>query len=388
MRVLFFGMDPGDAAYPRNRNLVSALKACGVEVFEIHGDLVGTYDRRMEIVRNPRKVLPLFLALLKSCVALTRAYARIQALDAILVGHPGHVHVFLARIIASAGRQRPLVVHDVFLPLHEALVEDRGLLKKAGAAAKAVHLLETWSCRAADLCLVDTGAHALYLQQTHGLHAGRVLSLFVGPTIRPPAPFPVRAAPGPTFKLLFVGTYIPLHGAEIILQAARVLRDIPGIRFLLVGRGQTRAAMEGLAVAWGLPNVLFLDWVPTEGLGDFLRAHDLALGVFGTTPKTGRVIPSKVYDICAAGMPFVTADTPAIREVFTHGKNAWLVPPGDPEALARAILALRADPGLRDRIAAGAFRVSWEAFSLERIGRRLLTALQERTALPMSLSAP
>ena len=102
-----------------------------------------------------------------------------------------------------------------------------------------------------------------------------------------------------------------------------------------------------------------------------IRSHDLSLGVFGVTPKTFRVIPSKVYDICAAGVPFITADTPAIREVFTHKKNAYLVPPGNPNALAEAILDLKNDPELRLRISQSSFETG------KSIGNALLKIIHE-----------
>jgi glycosyltransferase involved in cell wall biosynthesis len=124
-----------------------------------------------------------------------------------------------------------------------------------------------------------------------------------------------------------------------------------------------------------LSRVRFTGWLPTGQLGDVLRAHHLALGIFGTTPKAGRVIPSKVYDICAAGAAFVTADTPAIREVFTHLENAFLVPAGSPRHLADAILRLKSDPELRFRLAAAALKTGRAAFSQDRIGLQVLAAV-------------
>jgi glycosyltransferase involved in cell wall biosynthesis len=77
------------------------------------------------------------------------------------------------------------------------------------------------------------------------------------------------------------------------------------------------------------------------------------LGVFGGSDKAKRVIPNKAFQALACGVPLVTADTPAARELLTDGSDALLVPPADPEALAAAIRRLAADGALAAGIAAG-----------------------------------
>ena len=136
--------------------------------------------------------------------------------------------------------------------------------------------------------------------------------------------------------------------------------------------------MEALAEEWRLSNVVFQNWIPTSRLGQFIRSCDVALGVFGKTTKAQRVIPSKVFDICAVGVAFITADTPAVREVFSHGENACLVPAYDPQALADAILELESNHTLKNRIAAGALHTGESTFSLREIGSDLLEIINEK----------
>jgi glycosyltransferase involved in cell wall biosynthesis len=83
------------------------------------------------------------------------------------------------------------------------------------------------------------------------------------------------------------------------------------------------------------------------------------------------VIPNKVYQCAAVGRPVITADTPAIREVFEPGTTIWLVPPGDAKALADAIALLAEDVCLRERLARQAARFMAEKFSLTRQAERL-----------------
>src|SRR5207248_1186889 len=95
------------------------------------------------------------------------------------------------------------------------------------------------------------------------------------------------------------------------------------------------------------------------------------LGVFGATPKSNRVIPCKVYDSLAAGLPVITADTRAIRTLLKDRETALLVPPGDAAALAEAILLLAKDPALRERLGSAGLRLFRERASPERLGRQL-----------------
>jgi glycosyltransferase involved in cell wall biosynthesis len=203
-----------------------------------------------------------------------------------------------------------------------------------------------------------------------------VFPIYVGPTITNKYESPISATTD-QFKVVYVGTYIPLHGVDIILECAKELQAEKEISFHMIGSGQLQAEMKIRVNQWGLKNVTFRDWVSTDQLGDVIRTYDLSLGVFGSTPKTSRVIPSKVYDICAAGVPFITADTPAIREVFTHEKNAYLVPPGNYLKLTEAILTLKNNPDQRMRISHASFAMGRSIFSLEQIGHDLLKIIND-----------
>jgi len=90
------------------------------------------------------------------------------------------------------------------------------------------------------------------------------------------------------------------------------------------------------------------------------------LGVFGTGAKTARVIPNKVFQALACARPLVTADTPAVRELLAHERDALLVPAGDPGALAAAVRRLAGDPSLRRRLGA-AGRATYEEHAAESV---------------------
>jgi glycosyltransferase involved in cell wall biosynthesis len=376
LKILYFGIYSKGVEYPRNNNLIRALRLNGVEVIELHYELAESFEKRFSVIQSPIKAIKFFGGILLSFVSLSLGFIKIPPVDIVIVGHPAYFHIHLAKLLRKMFQKNAILVYDIFFPLYEALVEDRKLVSRDNLQGRLLYRFEKTCCGCADICLIDTETHKQYLMSAYGLPSEKVLSVFVGATIDQQSSS-YSWLEQETFNVIFVGTYIPLHGVDIILGAARHLQANHSIRFSIVGKGQLRQDMEQLAFEWELSNVTFYDWIQTDKLGQFISSHDLALGVFGITSKTSRVIPSKIFDICAVGVPFITSDTPAVREVFAHRKNAYLVAPGDPVALANAIVELKEDTDLRNVIAEGARNIGEGCFSLWEIGKGFLAEISK-----------
>ena len=185
---------------------------------------------------------------------------------------------------------------------------------------------------------------------------------------------PDRAAPvagpgarlrsGAAFTVLFFGSFLPLHGVDAVVEAARaVLRRDPDVRFRFVGSGDTWARARALASDLGAANCAFEPWVPLAALPALIASADVALGIFGRTDKARRVVPHKVFQSLGMRKPVITARTPAVEEFFAHGENIWLCDEPYAETLADAVLRLKADAALRERLAAGGYRTVKERFT-------------------------
>ncbi|MDD4319284.1 MAG: glycosyltransferase [Candidatus Peribacteraceae bacterium] len=257
--------------------------------------------------------------------------------DTVLVTFPGHYLVPLAWLLTR--RPRKTLLFDAFVSLYDSNVSDRRLFSPWHPRAWMAFLMDIVSCHLADRVLVDTQAQKEFFCRRFRLSPERVEVVYLRARedlFKPPAQ---QRSAHAAFDVFFYGSYIPLQGIETILRAAAIVQKNNGhIRFMLVGGGQTQAEMRALSQALQLQNVTFRPPVGIEELPSLIRDADLCLGIFGTSDKALRVIPHKVYDAVACGVPVVTADTPAIRERFASHPLVSLCPPGDPAALANAIL--------------------------------------------------
>jgi glycosyltransferase involved in cell wall biosynthesis len=268
-----------------------------------------------------------------------------------VVGYPGHLDLAVAHRVAAG---KP-VVFNPLVSLSDTFVADRNRFTATSVAGRVLRAIDRQALRAADLVVADTQADADFLAELAGIPRTRVEVCFVGAEERVFSP---EWEPAKPFEALFVGKLIPLHGLETVLEAARLT---PGLRFKVVGSGQLEPLLDARP-----PNVEHVPWVEYERLPHELRGAGCALGIFGSSDKARRVIPNKVFQGLACGVPVVTADTPAARELLADGESAMLTPPGDAEALAAAVTQLAEDPSLARRLADGGL-AAYRARASERI---------------------
>ena len=153
------------------------------------------------------------------------------------------------------------------------------------------------------------------------------------------------------FRVLYHGAYLPLHGTEYIVEAARMTQE-EGIQWDFLGWGAYKAATE--AKASGIKNITFLEKVPYVEVPKVIAAHDVVLGVFGTTAKAARVIGNKVYECMACCRPTINEYCTGYPPEAKDCKAIKFVPPGDAKAIADAVRSYRDHGANRDSYFAAA----------------------------------
>jgi colanic acid biosynthesis glycosyl transferase WcaI len=147
-------------------------------------------------------------------------------------------------------------------------------------------------------------------------------------------------------------------GLANVLQAAEMLRDTR-IAFLFVGAGAERDMLVAEAARRRLPNVKFIPMQPKEAMAGIWSLCDVALVHLKNSPAFAEVIPSKIFEAMAMGLPIILVAPrgEASRIIAEDDAGLW-VPAGNPAALAEAASALSADPERRAGFAAHSLAAS------------------------------
>lgn len=161
------------------------------------------------------------------------------------------------------------------------------------------------------------------------------------------------------FVIAYVGTHGMAHGLANVLDAAERLRHRDDIRFLLVGDGAERSMLVKERERRDLANVVMMPMQPKTEMCRIWGLCDVALVHLRDSPVFSEVIPSKIFEAMAMGLPLlaVLPQGEAAQIVTGHGAGLW-VPPEDPEAFAQAALRLAEDRGLVATLAAGSLKAA------------------------------
>ncbi len=362
--MIFSFLGAYDPAYPRN-----AILRCGLE-------------RNGAQVRECR--LPKSLKFwMRYPVGLSRYTRTIRRSDIIFVPEFCHKDVPLGTIFSSFSAKP--IVFDPLAGRYETKVIDWKRRKPGTVRAWWNRTIDRISFGLSDLILADTQAHKDYYCRTYGIAEDKVAVIPVGYDDRvfsPERRAPARdaAKPASEFTVLFFGSFLPLHGAESIIEAAAMLaRKAPSIRFRFIGSGQTLDRVRIRADCLALQNVAFDGWLRMEELPARIAAADVCLGIFGETEKARRVVPHKVFQSLGMGKPVITGRTPAAEEFFHHKKDIFFCDPPYAKSLAAAVLVLKADASLRRGLGEKGHELVSKKYSPRPLGLRLLEAIHRRT---------
>jgi phosphatidylinositol alpha-mannosyltransferase len=193
-----------------------------------------------------------------------------------------------------------------------------------------------------------------------------------------------------TRNLLFVGRHEPRKGLLDLLKGYRILRKTGcKCRLLVVGSGPQEREARRYVLTRRLKGVEFLGRVSDAEKAQLFKTADVYV-----SPATGRESFGIVLlEAMAAGTPIVCSDIHGYKGVVRRGREALLVPPGRPKALAATLAQLLDDDELRAQIGRNG-RARAEEFSWERVTAKVddyygfvIRRLAAAGQLPASFSA-
>lgn len=185
-----------------------------------------------------------------------------------------------------------------------------------------------------------------------GAEPGRVVTVHngVNPAIfrrLPPSSSPQSAyKPGGDRLLLTVTRLYPYKGVDRVLEALpAIARELPAVRYLVVGEGPDRPRLEALTARLGLESrVSFLGSLPLADIVQLYNLADLFVLLSREEPPDVEGFGLVFLEAAACGLPSVGGRSGGIPEAVEEGRSGWLVDPTDPEAIAATIARLLHSP--------------------------------------------
>lgn len=155
------------------------------------------------------------------------------------------------------------------------------------------------------------------------------------------------------FPVLFAGNIGTAQAVQVVLEAATLLRNVEGVRFVMLGDGSRRDWMMQQATDRGLTNLVFPGRYPVEAMPALMERAAALLVTLADTEIFCLTVPSKVQAYLAAGRPIIACLNGAGAEIVQDAGAGVTVPAEDAAALAKAVKTLYAMPG-RERLEMGA----------------------------------
>lgn len=350
----------GGGAERVNLNLANAFAARGLQTEMVlmreSGELRPLLDPRVAAV-------DLGVARVRQALRPLARYLRDARPDALLANMwPLTVVAVAARMLARAPTRVVAVEHTTWSASR--------LLRRRSTRLAARTTMRMLLPRADAVLGVSRGV-ADDLVRFAGLRAGSVGTIYNPVVTDPreaPPPLPPEAeawARAACKRVLAVGALKEPKNFPLLLRAFARLREHLDARLLILGEGAQRAALEAQAASLGLRDVVDMPGFVADTAACYARADLFVL----SSDHEG--LPTVLIEALEQGTAIVSTDCPSgPREILEDGRHGRLVPVGDSEALAAAMLeTLRAPPD------PGALRARARDFAVERIADQYLEVL-------------
>ena len=144
----------------------------------------------------------------------------------------------------------------------------------------------------------------------------------------------------------YIGTHGMAHALETLLEAARLIAARPDgdrYRFVLLGDGAEKARLVARAAEMGVSSVLFLDTVPKDEVARYWSLLDASIVHLKDTPLFRTVIPSKLFECMAMGLPILLGVRGESAEMVEREGVGLTFAPESAEALVEAVVGLADD---------------------------------------------
>jgi len=310
-------------SYIRTLNILDALSGISaVELFQAR-------NSRKSILRYPQTLLKLLWIRLR------------HNPQVYILGFRGHEIFWLVRLIAF----RKILIFDSLMSPYSALKHERKSGTLGVIFSGLVFYLERAMLKHSNLVLTDTDSHVDFFSHTFGIEKRKIIALPMAAVeniatkkeLSLPLPPAWKEQPE-ALRVLFYGSFLPLHGVEVIVRAIAQLDQHQFAFHFIGGEGERLRSFLRAVGESGLRNISHESWVSfDELLNHYIANANICFGgPFGNTPQSQRVITGKTVQCLAQGKLTIIGRIESPYP-FKDRENCLFVEQGDVDALRSAL---------------------------------------------------
>ncbi len=142
------------------------------------------------------------------------------------------------------------------------------------------------------------------------------------------------------FVAMFHGVMMGIKGIEVFIRAIpSVISIYPDARFVLVGEGEEREALQNLTASLGIKEyVIFTGWVDYERIAAYIKSCDVGITMRKDTLANRLIVTTALLQYWACGKPVIAPGLSAIEDIVKDGENGFIFDPGSAEDLSKKLI--------------------------------------------------
>jgi glycosyltransferase involved in cell wall biosynthesis len=303
-----------DEDYSRNRILRSQMKKLGYQIIDFK---------------------PLI-----SYLGYLQAFISIKFIPSI-IWVPCFRHRDLKSASKWATKKKIPIIFDPLISSWDKKINEQLKYKKTSKESLSLKKNESELFNKPNLLVADTVAHKRFFMKEFNIPEKKIFVINVGAEEK--IFFPNKKIIASDRQILFYGSFLELHGVNVIIDAAKILKD-ESIKWTLIGDFQ-KIKLEGLP-----SNISFESTMNINKIVERIHKATVLLGIFSGSDKANNVIPNKVYQSLACGKTIITRYAEAYPQFFfKKNMGIFFVKPNDAKALAEEVLKVINDKKLIEK---------------------------------------
>ena len=179
----------------------------------------------------------------------------------------------------------------------------------------------------------------------------------------------------------YIGTIGMAHGLETIIDAAEIIKNMPNsenlnIKILILGDGARKEYLKQLAKDKKLENLIFIDTVSKAEVANYWSLLDISIIHLKKDPLFEKVIPSKLFESMAMGVPVLHGVLGESAEMVSRLGVGKTITPNNPQVLAQELLNLSMNAQELNQMKEAALQAV-NQFDREHLAKSLLASITE-----------